>query len=241
VRLPALLTALLVLVLVASLRSAWADGQLPALPYRYLRPPPALAATNQPPTSDIHVVPADYLRALGFGTYTKDTQAGISAGKGAFQLDSGATAVEIHITPVETPPGLPAALMVDGNAYRVTALEQPSGKAATLTGPLNVILRWPHIPVAIYIQPAGSSAWRQVCYEDTAILTASTIGCPIHSLGIVAAVTTRTTTITYPRTPARQLNPYIPILLAIILLVAAVVLGYIVSRPRKRPEEGPPQ
>jgi hypothetical protein len=211
-----------------------ADGTLPPLPYRYLHPPAALAGNNKPPSGGARVLPVDYMRASSFGAFSQDTQVGVTGPRGTFAVKQAATAVELHMTPADTPSGLPAQVAPDSNAYRITATEQPDGSAVRLAKAVNVVLRWPHIPIAMYRYQNGS--WHQVCSSDTGVLTSSILSCPTKKLGLFVAVTIPSATVANaPTTPASGLNPYIPILSAAILIIIAIVLGYIVTHPGKQP------
>jgi hypothetical protein len=221
-----------------SANAARADGSLPPLPYRYLHPPAALAGGNESPTSAIRVIPADYLRAVtALAVFTPDAQAGISGGKGVIAVGRSAKAVDIRITPVDTPPGLPPQVAVDGNAYRISAVEQPGPGLARLTRPINLTLRWPHIPIGIYIYQAGG--WRRVCYSDQAVVTTNTISCPIRSLGTVTAVTTPSNAgVPFPATPVSSgpftwLNRYIALIAALGVIGLCLIAAYLVTRPDK--------
>lgn len=209
---------------------AQADGGLPPQPYHYLHPPPAFAGSNVTPFSGKRVLPVDYSRSTSWIAFTDDGQAGITADKGVFAVSPSTTAVVIQIKPVETPSGLPSQVAVDGNAYSITAVEQPGNGPARLARRVNVTLRWPHFPIAIYQFTGGS--WRQLCYSDKAVFTPSTISCPTATLGTFAAVTSPSKTgVNTPSTPFAGLNPYIPILTAAALIVIAVIAGYLVTRP----------
>jgi hypothetical protein len=219
--------------------TSYADGNLPPLPYRYLHPPPALAQGNQPPVPLIHVIPSDYLKALTVVTvFTPDSQAGVTGPRGSFRLVSGSTSLVLRIRPVEIPPGLPQQVAADGNAYEFEAQSQPSGRPATLargakleTGWPAIILKYPHIPIAMYRW--DGRAWSQICYENLAVVTSSTIACDTRQLGIFVAATTsfNAQTPATVSTPWYRLNPYIPVLAALLLIAAAIALGFAVTRP----------
>lgn len=213
--------------------TAHADGAIPALSYRYLQPPPAFQKGNLPPGAGLRTLPRDYLTTLGWGVFTTDAQAGVTGRPGTFHLRRTSSGMTILLQPVPAPTGLPIQVALDGNAYRVSAHEQPSGATPTLTRPLQLVLRWPHIPVGLY--GYQHKRWREICTQTSATVTSTTIACRIHALGIYAAVTIPSNaTVNYPVTPVSQLNPYIPVLVAALLLIAVVIIGYLVSRPDER-------
>jgi len=217
---------------------AHADGALPPQPYHYLHPPAALAGNNITPYGTQRVLPVDYMRSARWTTFTLDGQAGLAASvNSVFAVAPSAKAVLVAIKPVESPPGLPAQLVVDGNAYNITATQQPGHAPANLVHSVYLTLRWPHLPVGIYQYTGGS--WRQVCSYTKAILTATTISCATSTLGVFAAVTTGTSTSgSAPATPLSRLNVYIPIIVAALLIVLAIVAGYIVTRPHRKSDSG---
>jgi hypothetical protein len=91
------------------------------------------------------------------------------------------TAVRVIIRPAGTPPGLPASLAADGNAYVIQASALPSGQPLRFSGPAILTLRFPHIPVGMDYYGAG---WKEIC-ENTggAIITSGTISCQVRRLG----------------------------------------------------------
>lgn len=210
-----------------------ADGSLPPLPYRYLHPPPALAATNNVPQSGVARLPIHGGRAVAGDIFTHDGQAGILAPQNAFEAPRGATALEVRVQPVNTPPGLPGGFTTDGNAYRVIAQGEPGNLPVSLKGPITIVLRWPHIPTAIYVYRTNS--WQQVCYSDRAILSPSTMSCHAKTLGIFDAVALPSVTGIKPTSPSNtsslaRIRQFIPVVVVIIVILIALVLGYILSR-----------
>jgi hypothetical protein len=218
--------------------SAHADGSLPAQPYNYLHPPPALTGSNRLPSSGRVTFDVSRGTVAAGHAFTRDGQAGIIATAGTFSAQAGAGGVQITVNPVEAPSGLPSALVVDGNAYRIDATTVPSGTPATMHGRVTLVLRWPHIPTAIYRYNQG--AWTRVCTSDKAILTPTTISCTTTMLGTFAAVTfpsqSGSPSPTVPgvsSSPYAGLLRYIPIAAAALVFILAIVVGYFVSRPNR--------
>jgi hypothetical protein len=226
-------SALLGLVCVASVL---ADGSLPALPYHYLHPPPALAGSNTPPVSGDADLFLSGGKFSGDG-FTGDGQAGITVDAGTLAAPSSVTDVHIRIQPVDTPPGLPPQVVVDGNAYRFVAQGQPGNTPVRLVKTVTITLRWPHFPLAIYLYRNGK--WTQLCDSNHAVFTTSTIACPALALGTFAVVTTPINAGTgAPTTPASGsrfawINRYIPVIAAGLVFLAAIAVAYFVSRPEK--------
>jgi hypothetical protein len=219
---------------------ARADGILPPQPYRYLHPPPSLAAENSPPEAGVESLKSVQGRSKAGFLFTKDTQAGLIVPAGAFVTAPTATSVIIQISPVETPPGLPQHYAPEGNAYSVTASGEPGNAPVRVVRPVNITLRWPHPPLAIYVY-AGAK-WKQVCYSDNATFTTSTMACPTSTLGIFTAVTNPALTGTAPTAPSSSrfawLNRYIPFILVLFVVVVVALVALITMRPSKKPSGG---
>lgn len=219
--------------------AASADGTLPPQPYHYLHPPAAIKGSNSPPGFGQLLGQVRNSLSVSSGyAFTDDGQAGIAVKEKAFRTPASDTSYQVAIKPVETPPGLPKEVVADGNAYSFVATGQPSGKPAVLTTIANIILKWPHIPVAMYRYTGGK--WLQVCYSDKAVFTPSTVACPTRQLGLFVAVNRPSNaggnvpTTPVSNTPYAWINKYIPLIAAGAVVLLAVVLGYIVSRPPKR-------
>ena len=223
-----------------------ADGGLPPQPYHYLHPPAALAGSNSPPQAGQFTFSAQSGRSTaGFG-FTSDGQAGLSDSTGSFRVSPSATSVQVRIQPVETAPGLPAQVAADGNAYQIVALGEPGNLPARLIRRVSIILKWPHLPVAMYQYRSGT--WRRVCFSDQAITSPSTFSCRASTLGIFVLVGTPSAVGgQVPTTPVSStrfawINRYLALIAAAGVVVLAAVAGYFVSRPDKEPgskEPGP--
>ncbi len=233
------ITVVLGLIALSVPAVALADGTLPPLPYHYLHPPPAEAAQNLPPNSGSGSIPVTAGRSNKASVFTKDGQAGLEASAGAFLVSALVRSVQITLTPVDSPPGLPSGLTTDGNAYRIDASVQPGGGSVTLRRPVSVVLSWPHIPVAV--EGYRNGAWHRICYSSSAILTPSLIICHASALGIVASIVpaafsnvpTGTNTPT-PASPTSTILGAIPFILGFVVIIVAAAIAYFVSRPRKR-------
>jgi hypothetical protein len=142
--------------------SPWArrpllDGLAPRAPYRWVKPPPELAATNKPPSSGHFEVK---LAATGsqVGAFsTQDTQVTLIMGEKAFKPSAGQSAVAVDVAPLD--PGslgaAPSDLLVAGNAYRIDGSYLPAKrKIEQVDGEFSVGVVYPLLaaPVA---DPAG--------------------------------------------------------------------------------------
>lgn len=221
--------------------TVWADGILPPQPYRYLHPPPALAAENSPPESGDSSLQVVRGRSKAGFLFTKDTQAGLIVPAGTFVTAPAATSIRIHIRPVETPPGLPQHYAAEGNAYLVTAGGEPGNTPVRLARRVNLTLRWPHPPLAIYEYTGGK--WSQVCYSDNATFTTSTMACPTSTLGIFTAVTNPALSGAAPPasvSPSRfaWLNRYITVTVLLVVVVVVALIALVTARPGKKSSGG---
>jgi len=140
--------ALAGLILAAALAIAggpsFANG-VPALPYRWVRPPANLRGGNVTPASGQGTLA---LRATGVdagSVATDDAQAFVVLARHSVAPRAGEAAVRITITPLDPRglPGLPPGLHIDGNAYRIEAVYAGSGEVVTLTKPATVVLQYP--------------------------------------------------------------------------------------------------
>ena len=133
------------------------DGLAPPTAYRWVKPPPELAAGNKPPASTRFTL---QLTAGGsrLGAFsTTDGQVNLVLSEGAVPPRAGQTGVEVTVDPVDpaTLGPVPAGLVGAGNAYRIQASYRPSGrKVETLAGQSSVGLVYPLLTTAV-ANPAG--------------------------------------------------------------------------------------
>jgi hypothetical protein len=118
---------LLAAAVVAYVLAAWAvvpgffDGIAPPAPYRFVSPPPALRATNQPPLSGHATVRADAQGLTEPGNvYTQDSQASIAFLPGTFAAPTAGSSVTVDVTPQTAFPA-PSGFRLATNVYCITA------------------------------------------------------------------------------------------------------------------------
>jgi hypothetical protein len=153
------------------------DGLAPPAPYRWVNPPPDLAAGNKPPASTRFTLEltGDGSRLGAFST--SDGQINLVLSEGAIPARPGQTGVEVTVDPLDpatlAPP--PSGLVSAGNAYRIQAAYRPSGlKVETLGGQSSVGLVYPLLATAV-ADPAGHQvlssadgrAWEALASTDT--------------------------------------------------------------------------
>jgi len=152
------------------------DGQAPPAPYRWVSPPPALAAGNQPPAAGSFSIQLGPGGSAAGVFSTPDLQATLILEKGAIAPAAGASTVRLTIVPVDpaslAPP--PSEVTIAGNAYRFQAVYRPGGEpVARFAGPARVELVYP-ATAGTYrhrtLQLAGGTAsWRTLTTTDTGL------------------------------------------------------------------------
>jgi hypothetical protein len=159
-----------------SARRPLLDGLAPPTPYRWVNPPPDLAASNKPPASTRFTVE---LTAGGsrLGAFsTSDGQINLVLSEGAVPARPGQTEVEVAVDPVDPATlGPPSGLVVAGNAYRIQATYRPSGeKVEALGGQSSVGLVYPLLATAVadpgghqVLSSAAGQAWEPLPSTDT--------------------------------------------------------------------------
>jgi hypothetical protein len=153
------------------------DGLAPPVPYRWVKPPADLAASNKEPASLRFAVK---LSATGsqLGAFsTSDGQFNLVLGEGAVPASQGQTSVAVSVDPVDpaalgpAPPGL----LLAGNAYRIQASYRPSAaKVDTLGGRSSVGLVYPLLSTAVadpsghlVLASADGRSWQRLESTDT--------------------------------------------------------------------------
>jgi hypothetical protein len=153
------------------------DGLAPPVPYRWVKPPPDLAASNKAPAS-LRV--SVELTATGsrLGAFsTSDGQLNLVLSEGAVPASQGQTSVAVSIDPVDpaTLGPAPSGLIVAGNAYRIQASYRPSGgKVTALGGRSSVGLVYPLLATAVadpsghlVLASADGRSWQRLRSTDT--------------------------------------------------------------------------
>lgn len=136
------------------------DGIIvPPEPYRWVSPPPNLAAGNKPPQSGEATLPIQNGQVAGGGVQTGDNQVIIFFGPGTFKVPAGATSVKCSIVPDRNPPAPPAGVEIRGNVYQVACEGEPAAGPVTVATNYHLTMRFP--PGAFQeIQYYDGTAWR---------------------------------------------------------------------------------
>lgn len=122
------------------------DGLAPVVPYRWVDPPPALAAANEEPTrleTEVRLGPGG---SQAFALSTSDVQATLVMTKGLVRPETDATHVRVRIEPLAAArfPAAPPGLAIAGNVYRVEGTYEPVDEpAGRFTAPAKAVLVYP--------------------------------------------------------------------------------------------------
>lgn len=139
------------------------EGTSPPPPYRWVAPPPDLAATNKKPDSGTATFGFDKRGSIAFNAYTGDAQAAVIFPPGAIKRHGSDSKFRADVKPLD-PAGLgapPKGTEYDGNAYEFAAVYLPSGDPVELTAPnpcpkgfdvntcVTVVIRYPYDGLAL--------------------------------------------------------------------------------------------
>jgi hypothetical protein len=123
------------------------DGFAPPPPYRWVRPPPSLASTNEKPSSGRFAIRLDPIAGSEAGVFsTDDSQASLALGEGVITPSPEDRSVLLQIVPLAPAGGasFPPGMQLTGNVYRVTANYRPSNSPlGPLKAPGQLVLAYP--------------------------------------------------------------------------------------------------
>jgi hypothetical protein len=201
------------------------DGVVVQEPYRYLAPTQGQAGS---PTS-YHASPAvqgTTSPQLVAATTESPPQAQLIAPPGALVLPAGTTALDVSVGAV-TAPAPPSVGPIAGNVYRFAVADQAGAAVAINPGMLpTLVLRAPDGIVAATIERFAGGAWQELATQPSGqpgIFLAN-----VTSLGDFALIA-------LPTPGLFGLDPTLLGLAAVAAVVSVVVLGFLVSRNRRRP------
>jgi len=211
-------------------RPGFYDGLAPAAPYRWVSPPPNLAAGNQQPLGGHAVDPVLGGSTSPFTTYTSDGQVIISFLPASFRVAPGTSGVTLHITPESTYPA-PTGFTPATNVYLVTA-DAPLVKAALIQ--LQYSNAVP-APSALYAVPQSGGTWKNLGASNvSAVFTVSSRS---SFLGyFVAGYSKGSHSSAAPTVGGGQLLPIVIAAVILLVLVAGVPLA-LLRRGRDEEED----
>jgi hypothetical protein len=192
-----LLALLYVATLVATMRLTGAptlplyDGLQTPVPYNYVVPPPALAATNTRPATGRATIP---LLATGtdfasVSTPEASPQATLTLNEKAIAPAPPAKSAVITLTPRDPASfaALPDGNVPDGNAYVIKVQLQPGGKEVpSFTTPATISLRRPGAGIAMFFSVDGRSWTKPESSGSADVVAALVPGPGIVVIGGVA-------------------------------------------------------
>ena len=210
------------------------DGLAPAAPYRFVSPPPDLAADNEQPEPGKGVVDIVGGTSAPTSISTGDGQLQVVLQKGTFTTKKKEKAVELTITPLLPPEplGVGAGLKIEGNAYRVDAKYEKSGEVAEAKRFLTIVLRFPST-ASTMVRREGDG-WKRLKTEISAAslqLFAAT-----NQLGMFAGA----------GKPHSNFWKYVPYAAGVLGVIAGII-GYLSGRrgwlrrgPKRKPSRKKP-
>jgi hypothetical protein len=148
------------------------DGLVPPAPYRWVEPPPELAAENVAPARQRFDVPLTETGSETAVLTTDDAQLTVILAEGSFAAEDGQRSVEVRVEPLGassvSAPEPPTQIV--GNVYLVEATYRPSGDPAPLRIETRVVLVYPlrlndHAGHEVLVSRRGSE-WRAVETND---------------------------------------------------------------------------
>ncbi|MDP9342742.1 MAG: hypothetical protein M3Q23_11765 [Actinomycetota bacterium] len=150
------------------------DGFAPPVAYRWVSPPPSLAAGNQPPVAQRFTITMGKRGSDPQVISTIDLQATLVLNSAEIPPRTGSTPVELDVTPLAASDvgRLPGVLVVAGNVYRFTAQYKGDGKVGPLRRSTPVTLVYPATPATGHVEHAvvwssDGHAWKKLETRDS--------------------------------------------------------------------------
>lgn len=204
------------------------DGLPPPIPYRWVEPPPELAATNLVPATERFVIRLGDGGTVSNVITTADAQVSLILPEGIFARADGQRSVEVTIEPLAASGVEPAEEpnRIVGNVYRLSAMYRPSGDPAALSGEgeARVVLIYPlttgdHGTHGVLVSADGRR-WEEV--DSTDFTGIQQVDGPIAALGSVAVGSNSSLVTSSPTAPPLEEGGGSPA--ATIVIGACVVL-----------------
>ncbi|HVE92794.1 MAG TPA: hypothetical protein VNE62_10945 [Actinomycetota bacterium] len=211
------------------------DGLAPPVPYNWVEPPRGLKKAAKP-TGAQDTIPLDDTGSAEKSIATVDGQAFLVFKKGSFAPQSGETGVSVTLEPVSInaiPAKPPGDKKFDGNGYRVRATYQPSGRVASPTQTMTVVLRYARHGTHVFAVPARGRP-RQL--KSTATAANLQVFAESDTLGTFVPVGNPAPP---PKSDLRTRLEYLAVGAAATLLGAAVYYG-LPALKRRRTVPAPP-
>ena len=205
------------------------DGVVVQDPYRYLAPGPGQVGE---PTSFLTPLPVAGTTSPRFIAATSESppQAELIAPPGAFVVGAGVTTLAVSIDPVEVP-APPSTGTIAGNVYRFAVADQAGVDLAVTQATVpTLILRAPDGVIDATIARNSGGAWQELPTQPAGqpgiFLT------NVSALGDFALIAASPSGLL-------GLDQRLVVASVIVATVAILVLGFLVSRSRRRPATVP--
>lgn len=207
------------------------DGLTP-LAYRWVNPPPQLAANNIRPSSGRFSLVVWPGHSQGTVFSTDDAQVTVIVPKDAIPYRDGQRSVDVEVEPLDpaklSAPQAP--LTIAGNVYRVSAAYRPSGDPlrGALAGEIEIVLVYPallnvHGGHALILSTTGRT-WSEV--KTTDLVSVGQVDARVSRLGYVAAAVTGEAASSTPTIPgAGAAKTSFPVAVVIGVIAAVVLIG----------------
>jgi hypothetical protein len=150
------------------------DGFAPPEAYRWVSPPPSLAARNRPAQPQRFTISMGKHGSDPQVISTCDLQATVVLGSGAIPPRTGSSSVELVVTPLASASvgAAPAGRTVAGNVYRLSAQYEGNGTVSELRRRAPVTLAYPAAPTAAghithqVIWSIDGRGWKKLATND---------------------------------------------------------------------------
>jgi hypothetical protein len=169
------------------------DGLAPPPAYRWIQPPPSLAADNQKPFAGTFSLKFRAGRSAPGAFTTRDAQFSLILDPGTLPASDKPSKAILTITPLAASSVTqPSGYRIHGNVYRLAVEEQPSGAGVTrFTKPQQVIMVYPADesfvkPKHLIALSRDGKAWTRLQTQDSTVQQQSAALIPAP--GFVAVV-----------------------------------------------------
>jgi hypothetical protein len=211
------------------------DGGGPVEPYRWVKPPPDLAANNQPPEGVDETFPIGPKGSEAFNIAPPDQQFSVTLPPEAIRPKKGETKIRIVIRPLDpsTIGEPPPRMTYDGNAYEIRLTYATSGEPAPIDAKkcpppnapadskcMTILMRYPIAATAMLRR--GDGSWETI---ETSSSQFTLIGDTFTDGIFVAAL--------QGAKPPSKVGDYVAIGAGAVATLIAIAVGRIVPQRRR--------
>jgi len=212
------------------------EGFTPPSTYRWVNPPRALAAANQPPTVTHASIKMGPTGSVATGISTDDGQLVLGMAAGAVAVHAGDTSVAVTITPLDPatlPSTVPRPYRADGNVYDVAMVYRPSGTPVPqLSGAgASMVLITPSASDHLFTTRTDQGPWTSIPAHQVPP-TDLTLGATVRAPGYYVGGTT----LPAPAFGHGSSSDVLVVSLGVGMVAVLVIGGaFVLSRRRRRP------